>query len=491
MLALGFARKACCSAAASAAAAAASGRVRLRLLSAAAAGVGGGTANIGPTSAATAPIRPSLNFKGWRDNLEYHRANIRNRNVEANVDAAVEAYEQYVAQLQRVEQLRHERNRLTDSIKKMKDKKGSEFQELLRQSKQNKTILQEVESQMPWVEEAMLIEGLAIPNETHPDVPVGSEEQATVLQTVNEAPSFCFEPRDHLAIAQPNNLINFRSGAAVTGSRFYFLHGKVALLEFALVHYAINFMTQRGYEPVTVPDIVKTRVAESCGFQPRDDASQIYHLDQQHSVGQAELCLAGTAEIPLAGMWMGHTFDDSELTKKYIAVGHAFRCEAGGAGATNRGLYRVHQFTKAELFVISPGDLETSCGLHDEMLQDQIDLFASLGLHFKVLDMPTEDLGAPAYRKYDIEAWMPGRQEFGEISSTSNCTDYQSRRLNIRSRPTQAAPSSFVHTLNGTACAVPRMIVAIMETFQREDGDFDIPAVLEPYMPHGEGRKPT
>eukprot|EP00043_Microstomoeca_roanoka_P007312 m.70433 g.70433 ORF g.70433 m.70433 type:complete len:458 (-) comp13776_c1_seq2:559-1932(-) len=432
---------------------------------------------------ASSQLRPYLNFKGWRDNIDYHRQNIANRSVNASIDDAVQAYEQYVLQLQKIEDLRHERNRLTASIKAMENKSGREFHELIQASQQNKSVLQDEEARMPELEDIMFQRGLAIPNETHPDVPVGSEEVAAVVKTVGEKPVFNFEAKDHLTMAEQHNLINFRSGASVTGSRFYFLHGRVALLEFALVHYAINFMVQRGYEPVVVPDLVKTQVAEGCGFQPRDDASQIYHLDKKHAVGEADLCLAGTAEIPLAGMWMNHTFLDEELPKKYIAVGHAFRCEAGGTGATNRGLYRVHQFTKAELFGITVGDIDTSSAFQEQILQDQVDLFSSLGLHFKVLDMPTQDLGAPAYRKYDIEAWMPGRGSYGEISSTSNCTDFQSRRLNIRSRSTQTADSQFVHTLNGTACAVPRMIVAIMETYQQEDGTFTIPEVLRPFMP--------
>lgn len=205
------------------------------------------------------------------------------------------------------------------------------------------------------------------------------------------------------------------------------------------------------------------------------------------------MCLTGTAEIPLGGVFMDSILSEEELPVKVAAFGRCFRTEAGAAGTAGKGLYRVHQFSKVEMFVVCTP--EQSEQLHQELMDIEVDMFEELGLHFKVLDMPSGDLGAPAYRKYDIEAWMPGLERYGEISSASNCTDYQSRRLNIRYRPHVAAdtqtttkkkkkkvPTQFVHTLNATACAVPRMIVAIFENFQQEDGSILIPEPLRPYM---------
>ena len=231
------------------------------------------------------------------------------------------------------------------------------------------------------------------------------------------------------------------------------------------------------------PDLVKASVLEKCGFQPRGTNTQVY------SINDSPLCLTGTAEVPLGGVYMDKILNESELPIKMAAFGHCFRTEAGASGAAGKGLYRVHQFSKVEMFVLSTP--EQSDAIHQELIDFETELFTDLGLHFKVLDMPSGDLGAPAYRKFDVEAWMPGLKRYGEISSASNCTDYQSRRLNIRYRPTasggaggkgQGKATEFVHTLNATACAVPRMIVAILENFQQADGSVVIPDVLRPFM---------
>ena len=208
-----------------------------------------------------------------------------------------------------------------------------------------------------------------------------------------------------------------------------------------------------------------------------------------YSVENSDLCLAGTAEIPLGGYFMDQILQEDQLPVRVAAFGHCFRTEAGAAGAAGKGLYRVHQFSKVEMFVL--GTPDQSEALHQELLDIEVELFAELGLHFKVLDMASADLGAPAYRKFDVEAWMPGLERYGEISSASNCTDYQSRRLNIRYKPTpkpaeggkkpKKQKNVFVHTLNGTACAVSRMLVAILESHQEEDGSISIPEALWPY----------
>eukprot|EP00055_Hartaetosiga_balthica_P008534 m.32097 g.32097 ORF g.32097 m.32097 type:complete len:539 (+) comp6361_c0_seq2:42-1658(+) len=429
-------------------------------------------------------LKPYLDFKHWKTDIDYHKQNIIDRNVIADVEAATQTYDSYLNQKQKIERFRHERNILNKKIGQEKDKTTESFKQLIEQSKQYKESVHQEEKLLGELETAMLSFGWDIPNSTHPDVPRSTnEEDATILKWVGEKKEFPFKPMSHVDMIELHNFANFKTGAMVTGSRFYFLHNKAALLELALVNYAMDFMSKRGYEPVIVPDLVKTSIAEACGFRPRDDSSQTYLLNEKHASGPDAMCLSGTAEVPLAGMWMNHTFlSEDDLPKKYVAFGKAFRCEAGGTGSVTRGLYRVHQFTKVELFSLCKGDLDVSNEIHASILQDEIDFFTSLGLHFKVLDMPTGDLGAPAYRKFDIEAWMPGRGSCGEISSASNCTDYQSRRLNIRYKDANEKTNMFVHTLNGTACAVPRMIVAIMETYQREDGDFDVPQVLLPFM---------
>eukprot|EP01113_Clastostelium_recurvatum_P033609 TRINITY_DN4462_c0_g1_i3.p1 TRINITY_DN4462_c0_g1~~TRINITY_DN4462_c0_g1_i3.p1 ORF type:complete len:373 (-),score=76.80 TRINITY_DN4462_c0_g1_i3:253-1371(-) len=360
---------------------------------------------------------------------------------------------------------------------------------------QMKSKLAGLERESRELEGALVREGLRIPNDTHPDVPVGDETKATVLRMAGEKRTFEFVAQDHLTLGTRLDIIDFHSAAKTAGQKFYYLTGDGAMLELALTQWAMSRIFQKGYRPVVAPDMVHSAIVEGCGFQPRGEASQTYAIEG------TELCLSATAEMALAGMFADTMMDVSRLPMRLVGYSHCFRRETGGMGSASKGLYRVHQFSKVEMFIVSPPDPALAESLHAEMLSIQEELFSSLGLHYRVLDMPTEDLGASAFRKYDVEAWMPGRKSYGEISSTSNCTDYQSRRLNIRCKgtlpqqqdPTAGAPAPratthvahenrFVYTLNGTGCAVPRMIVAIMETFQNEDGSVTIPEPLRQYM---------
>ncbi|CAK8995478.1 Serine--tRNA ligase [Durusdinium trenchii] len=276
------------------------------------------------------------------------------------------------------------------------------------------------------------------------------------------------------------DLFDFESGGKVSGQKFLYFKNGAALLELALIQWATHQAVKRGFQPFIPPDLVRAPVVAGCGFAPRDDeATQIYE------VSDSDLCLAGTAEIPMAGMFLNETLIASkELPKRLVAFSHAFRTEAGSSGSENRGIYRLHQFSKVELFAVTRSEVEESNKMLEEIRALEEELFTELGLCFRVLDMPTEELGAPAYRKYDMEAWMPGLEKWGEISSCSSCTDFQARRLNIRHKEeyNQKGNLQFAHTLNGTACAVPRMIISILETFQNEDGSVSIPEVLQPYM---------
>jgi seryl-tRNA synthetase len=259
-------------------------------------------------------------------------------------------------------------------------------------------------------------------------------------------------------------------------------------MELALVSYAIEMAMKKGWKLVKPPDVVRMDVALACGFRPRDkDGDQIYRLsnvtvdESGASVEDGHLCLAGTAEIPLAAMNMETTFDEKDLPIKYVGVGTAYRAEAGSRGRESKGLYRVHQFTKVELFACTRS--QDSDEMLNEILDLQKEIVEGLGLHARILDMPAHELGNAAFAKYDIEAWLYGRQAWGEITSASNCTDYQSRRLNTRYRPVgKDAKLQFVHTLNGTAIAVPRMIIAILESGLQEDGTVEIPMALRKFI---------
>jgi seryl-tRNA synthetase len=434
--------------------------------------------------------RAYIDFKFVRDNLDLVKQNCADRLVKADPGQVVSLYDEFVQLTQEADAVRAARN---ENSSAMKQKLGDEErQALIAKGKDLKNELDSIDEKLNAIESALQVEGKRLPNLTHPDVPVGAEEHATVLKEVGTKHSFGFEPKDHVTLGENLGIVDFDTGSTVSGTKFYYLRKQAALLELALVQYAMQKIYQKGFEPMITPDLVRSSVMEKCGFQPRGEGTQVY------SIAESQLCLTGTAEIPLGGVFMDQILSEQELPRKVAAFGRCFRTEAGAAGAAGKGLYRVHQFSKVEMFVICTP--EQSEQLHQELMDIEVEMFEELGLHFKVLDMPSGDLGAPAYRKYDVEAWMPGLQRYGEISSASNCTDYQSRRLNIRYRPVSSdgdgasttqekkkkknkkVPTQFVHTLNATACAVPRMIVAILESNQQEDGTIIIPEVLRPFM---------
>lgn len=370
---------------------------------------------------------------------------------------------------------------------KMKGKlEPSERQKLIDEGKNLKEELLNLEEDLLKLNDELQQKAQCIPNMTHPDVRIGGEECATTIKTVGSPRQFSFPVKDHLQLGKELDLFDFDAASEVSGSKFYYLKNEAVMLEMALINWTLSQVIKSGFIPLTTPELVRSSVVEKCGFQPRGDNTQVY------SIEGSDQCLIGTAEIPVGGIHMDSILSESSLPLKYVAFSHCFRTEAGAAGSATRGLYRVHQFSKAEMFILCRP--EESDFYHEELIRIEEDLFSSLGLHYKTLDMASGDLGAPAYRKFDIEAWMPGLERFGEISSASNCTDYQSRRLGIRYRPSESsgatpkkgksnlAPPQFVHTLNATACAVPRMIVCLLENYQQEDGSVIIPEPLRPFM---------
>jgi len=434
------------------------------------------------TETAAPEWKANIDFKAIRENFEAVQKNADNRKAAADVAKVVDLYNQYLELKYQSDELRQERNQ---AAAKMKGKMDADVRAaLVAEGKALKEKGAALDEKLSALENALQIEGQKVPNKTHPDVPIGGEENANLRSEVGQQRKFDFPVQDHLALGEKLKLLNFEDGAAVAGNKFYYLQNAGALLELALVNWTMNKVVAKGYTPYMTPDLVRATVLEKCGFQPRMANTQVY------SVEGMDLCLAGTAEIPLGGLYMDKVIDEADLPIRMAAFGHCFRTEAGAAGSASKGLYRVHQFSKVETFVISTP--EQSDALHEELISMEEQLFAELGLHFKVLDMPSHDLGAPAYRKFDIECWMPGMERYGEISSASNCTDYQARRLNIRYRPkgtekdkkgkVKKAPLQFTHTLNATACAVPRMIIAILENFQQEDGSVIVPEVLRPYL---------
>ncbi|XP_033232248.1 serine--tRNA ligase, mitochondrial isoform X1 [Belonocnema kinseyi] len=328
--------------------------------------------------------------------------------------------------------------------------------------------------QKPELKHLLLNELSRIPNLTHPaTLNIGNHPEISKL--CGSPPEFDFQPTEFEKLAVKMRLLRMDALGPVSGHRSYIFLGDLADLEQALIHYTIEKLTTQGFKIVSVPDILPTKVIERCGLIVDGDRTLVYQLAPHYG---DEFSLSGTAEMALAYQLMNSTLEHDELPLKMAAVSRCYRAEASSL-ADERGIYRVHQFTKVEMFVCSEQDKSDEIFAYIQNIQEN--LFTSLGLHFKVLNMPPCELGAPAFRKTDMEGWLPGRNIFGELSSCSNCTDFQSRRLNIKYK-TKDGNSVYVHTLNGTACAVPRMLIAICETHQLKNGTIAIPNNLQPFM---------
>ena len=414
-----------------------------------------------------------LDIKYIREHQEEVRKNLKDRGVNVDLDALLKADEERLDVLRRVEQQRQERNQVADA---MKSATPDARPALIQKGKDLKEALVKDEAALEALESTWKDLLLKIPNKTHPDAPIGaSDTENKQIKVVGEIKKLS-KPLSHVELAEKYDLIDFTRAAKVAGAKFYYLKGKLAQLEQAMTLWAINELAKEGYQTFTTPDLAKDEVIVGTGFSPRGAETQIY------SVENSDLSLVGTAEITLGGYLKDEIIEEDKLPFKMAGVSHCFRTEAGTYGRESYGLYRVHQFTKVEMFVFATP--EQSDAVHEELRRIEEMLFTKLNIPFRVVDICTGDLGGPAYRKYDLEAWMWGRGEgsgdWGEVTSTSNCTDYQARRLNIRVKRKDGS-LEYVHTLNGTAISLARAIIALLENNQQEDGTILIPDVLKPY----------
>lgn len=412
------------------------------------------------------------------ENAQSVQRNCVNRGVQVDVDRFVQLESKRKAMQAEVEELNRRANQVSKSIGKAKDEaereaRKEEGRRLREQTAQLRTELDETAAELDAIHRV-------IPNMSHPDAPVGADDKANLelSQGKTPRPQFDFQPLDHVELAEKLDLVDFEGGASVAGHGFYYLKNDAVLLELALQRYAVEMLMREGFTPMTTPDLARNEILEGIGFIPRGPETQIY------SVEGTDLSLVATAEITLGGLLAGRTLDAGELPIKICGISHCFRTEAGAHGRATRGLYRVHQFTKIEMFAFTLP--EQSDAMLDHLRQMECRLFDGLGVPYRVVDTATGDLGGPAYRKFDLEAWMPGRGEYGEITSTSNCTDYQSRRLDVRYKVKGEKGTRFLHTLNGTAIATGRALIAILENNQQADGSVAIPEVLRPLV--GKGR---
>jgi seryl-tRNA synthetase len=407
------------------------------------------------------------------DNVELVKLNCKNRNAPADVDRFVALEAERRALQSQLDETNRKANERARSIGKAPPEQREALKEEGRRIREAVAEIQQKLDKIMADSDAVV---RTIPNLSHPAAPVGVDDKANLelFRGKTPLPQFDFKPLDHVELAEKLDLIDFEGGARVAGHGFYFLKNDVVLLELALQRYALDVLLKEGFTPMITPDLARNEVLQGIGFIPRGPEAQIY------SIEGSDLSLVATAEITLGGLFSGQTVDAEDLPLKLCGVSHCFRTEAGAAGKVSRGLYRVHQFTKVEMFAYTlPGE---SDAMLDYLRDMECRIFDGLGVPYRVVDTATGDLGGPAYRKFDLEAWMPGRGDFGEVTSTSNCTDYQSRRLNIRYRVKGEKGTRLVHTLNGTAIAISRGIIAVMENYQQADGSIVVPEVLRAWM---------
>jgi seryl-tRNA synthetase len=413
-----------------------------------------------------------IDIKFLRENPDVVRASQKGRGEDVSiVDQVLASDELKRTAITEFEQLRAEQNLLSKSVGAAK---GDEKAALLANSKELADKVKAADAKRAEVEAQASALAMAISNILDPEAPIGGEEDFVVIEHVGTPRDFAgagFEPKDHVELGKLLGAIDTERGAKVSGSRSYYLTGVGALLEFALVNYAITSATKAGFTPVIPPVLVKPAAMEGTGFLGQA-AENVYHLEKD------DYYLVGTSEVPLAAFHMDEILDGAKLPMRYAGYSTCFRREAGSYGKDTRGIIRVHQFDKVEMFSFcKPEEAKEE---HKRLLQWEKEFLNAMEIPYRVIDVASGDLGSSANRKFDIEAWIPTQSAYREVTSTSNCTEFQARRLNIRYKDSDGTKA--VATLNGTLVAIPRMIVAILENHQNADGTVNVPAALQPFL---------
>ncbi len=407
-----------------------------------------------------------------RDEPELVARKSKEKNVDVDVQKVLEFDERRRAVLQQVEALRQKRNEISEQMKSATTGGGKPDDSLIAQGKQIKDELQSREDELRTAEESFNAEFSKIPNPHFDDVPVGVEGEGETVETFGDCETT--GAVDHLDFASQRDWVDFERGAKVAGSKFYFLKGDLALLENALTQFALEVMQKHDFTYMTVPHLVNSSVAEATGFAPRsDEQSDEYYIDGE------DLSLIATSEMSLTGYHADEIIDEAQLPLTYSGYSACYRKEAGTYGKHTRGLFRVHQFNKVEMYIFCVPEL--SRDMHEKLLAIEQEIWQAIGIPYRVVNIPSGDLGAPAAKKYDIEYWSKVDGDFRELTSTSNCTDFQSRNANIRVRRGDGTVE-YLHTLNGTAIAHARSLVAILEHYQTVEGKLRVPDVLQKYM---------
>ena len=412
-----------------------------------------------------------LDVKAIREDPEPFRAGLARRNMADAVDRLLAADERRRALTAEVEELRAGQNRAS---KQIGGAQGDERQRLIAEVSKVSAELKRLEPKLEEAERALSELLASVPNVPHGSAPDGlTEEDAVEVRRKGEPREFGFEPRDHAALGELLGVLDTERGSRTSGSRFVYLLGDIVLVQFALVRHALDVLIAKGFTPVIPPVLVREEAMYGTGFLPTDEAN-LYVTSEDN------LYLVGTAEVPLAAFRMGEILDEAELPLRYAGYSTCFRREAGTYGKDMGGMFRVHQFDKVEMFSFTRP--EDSWDEHEFMVSIEEEIVGNLDVPYRVVNVAVGDLGASAAKKYDIEVWLPGQGRYRELTSCSNCTDYQARRLNTRVRRSDGR-IEVLHTLNGTATALSRTPIAILENHQREDGSVEIPPALHPYLP--------
>lgn len=407
-----------------------------------------------------------LDINFIRKNQELVEKSVKEKGYHCNIADLLKLDDERKELLQVVDELRRQRNEISAKMGK-----GKPEPEVLTEAKRIKSELAKEEPKLAEVENKIKDQLKSIPNIIFDDVPLGGEENNLEIKVWGDKKS---EGVDHLDYAVSRDWVDFERGAKVAGAKFYYLKNELALLENALLQYGLKKVLEHGFSFVTVPDMVSSKVLEGCGFNPRSsEQSDEYYIEGE------DLAMIATAEMPLTGYYMDEILDEKDLPICMAGYSACFRKEAGTYGKHTRGLFRVHQFNKLEMYVFCLP--EQSKEMHEKILAAEEDIWQSLGIPYHVISNAAGDLGAPAAKKYDIEYWSPVDQKYRELTSCSNCTDFQARGLNIRVKR-EDGTLEVVHTLNGTAISLARAMVAVIENYAEKDGKLKVPEVLKPYL---------
>lgn len=413
-----------------------------------------------------------LDIKFIRENAEKIKWASQVKKIECDIDKLLELDAALVKLRQEIQNIQTEKNAAGKKISKASPEEKKQIIESMTQLKNREKDIQTQLDEMEPAYQSLLLQVPQIPSE---DVPVGKDDTENVeIRKVGAIREFDFTPLDHVELGQKLNLLDIPRGVKLAGARSYFLTGNGALLHWAVIRFAVDFMVKRGYFPMYPPMIVREQVMRGTGYLPGGE-------EQAYMCERDNLYVAGTAEVPVTAYFSDEILNQADLPKKFVALSTCFRREAGTYGKDTAGIYRIHQFDKVEQVIVGRNDEQQSIELHEEILANSEGILQALGLPYRVMNVCTGDLGRGQVKKYDIETWMPSRNSYGETHSASRFYDFQARRLNLRYRD-ENGKIQFCHTLNNTVIASPRVLIAILELYQNADGTVTVPEVLRPYM---------